>query len=49
MLCTCMCSYFDNENVGCEIINLFKDDKGRYYIYVLSYGSIAKKHNNRIK
>lgn len=39
----------ENANIGHEIINLLKDDKGRNYIYVLPYGAMAKKHNNRIK
>jgi hypothetical protein len=36
-------------NIGHEVINLFKDDKGRNFIYTLPDGSIAKEHNNRIK
>lgn len=36
-------------NIGHEVINLFKDDNGNNYIYVLSDGNIAKEHNNKIK
>lgn len=36
-------------NIGHEVINLFKDDKGNNYIYVLSDGSVAKKHNDKIQ
>lgn len=36
-------------NIGHEVINLFKDDKGRNFIYALPDGSVAKEHNNRIK
>lgn len=34
------------ENIGHEVINLFKDDNGSNYIYVNSHGRLNKKHNN---
>jgi len=36
-------------NIGHEIINLFKDDNGDNYIYVLSDGSVATKYNDSIE
>lgn len=38
----------ENENIGFEIINLVKDDANRNYIYILPYGTIANKHDNKI-
>ena len=38
-------SYLNN-NIGHEVINLFKDDNGSNYIYVNPYGQLAKKHND---
>lgn len=35
-----------NDNIGHEVINLFKDDSGRNYIYVNPYGQLGKKHND---
>lgn len=35
-------------NIGHEVINLFKSDNGKNYIYVLSDGSIAMDHNDKI-
>jgi len=41
---------FTENNIGHEIINFFKtDDKNENYIYVLPYGGIAKKHNDKIE
>lgn len=37
------------DNIGHEVINLFQDDNGRNYIYVLSDGTVAKEHNNRVQ
>ena len=34
------------ENVGHEIINLFRDDNGSNYIYVNPYGQLDKVHKN---
>lgn len=42
-------TYLEEGNIGHEIINLFKDDNGNNYIYVLPYGSMSKIHNNKIK
>lgn len=36
-------------NIGHEIINLFKADDDKNYIYINPYGDFAKKHRNRIK
>ena len=38
-----------NQNIGHEIINLFQDDNGNNYIYVLPYGCMAQKHNGKIE
>lgn len=35
-------------NIGHEVINLFKCDNGKNYIYILSDGSVAKEHNDKI-
>lgn len=37
-----------NDNIGHEVINLIKSDNGKNYIYVNPYGSMDKKHNNKI-
>ena len=39
----------DDYNIGHEVINLFKDDKGRNYIYVMSAGDYGPKHFGKIK
>lgn len=39
----------ENQNIGHEIINLFQDDNGNNYIYVLPYGSMAAVHNDKIE
>ena len=39
----------EGDNIGHEVVNLFRDDKGRNFIYALPDGSVAKEHNNRIK
>lgn len=36
--------YIESDNIGHEIINLFKDDQGRNYIYAMPGGTIAKHH-----
>ncbi len=38
-----------DENIGHEIINLFRSDNGQNYIYVLPWGTMDKKHNNQIE
>lgn len=37
------------ENIGHEIINLFKSNNGKYYIYLNSQGTIASKYVNGAK
>lgn len=37
------------ENIGHEVINLFRDDEGRNYIYVNHDGTINPKYNDRVK
>lgn len=39
--------YVEN-NIGHEFINFCRDDLGRIYIYITSYGRIAKKHNDKV-
>lgn len=42
-------TYLGGDNIGHEAINLFKDDNGKSYIYVLPYGTMNQKHNDKIK
>ena len=43
-------SYLDeSENIGHEVINLFKDDNGSNYIYINPSGAIDKKYNDSVK
>ena len=42
-------TYLENRNIGHEVINLFKADNGKNYIYVLPYGNIGKEHDGKIK
>lgn len=42
-------TYLEQQNIGHEVINLFKADNGKNYIYVLPYGNIGKEHNGKIK
>ena len=43
-------SYLDeSENIGHEVINLFKDDNGSNYIYLNESGAIAKTYNDTVK
>lgn len=39
---------FTENNIGHEIINFFKTDKGDNYIYILPYGGVSKEHNDKI-
>lgn len=41
-------SYLD-ENIGHEVINLFKDDNGSNYIYINQHGDINKKSNDSVE
>ena len=34
--------------IGHEIINIFKDDDGKHYIYVNPYGRVGKEHAKKI-
>ena len=36
---------FLENNIGHEVINLFKDDNSSNYIYINPYGQLDKKHN----
>ena len=36
---------FLENNIGHEVINLFKDDNGSNYIYINPYGQLDRKHN----
>ena len=43
-------SYLDeDENIGHEVINLFKDDNGSNYIYINKDGTINKEANDNVK
>ena len=43
-------SYLDeSENIGHEVINLFKDDNGSNYIYINPYGTINRKSDDSIE
>ncbi len=43
-------SYLDEgENIGHEVINLFKDDNGSNYIYINPYGTINQKSNDSVE
>lgn len=39
----------DSSNIGHEIINLYKADNGKNYIYVMPYGDMAQIHNDKIE
>lgn len=39
---------FTENNIGHEIINLFKTDKGENYIYVVPYGGVSRDRNNKV-
>ncbi len=38
----------DENNIGHEIINLFKADNGSHYLYIVDSGAIAMEHNDNI-
>ncbi|MEJ2782581.1 hypothetical protein [Methanobrevibacter smithii] len=43
-------SYLDeDENIGHEVINLFRDDNGSNYIYINPYGDINAKSNDSVE
>lgn len=37
------------DNVGHEVINLYKDDSGQHYLYVQPYGSYSAEHFEKIQ
>jgi hypothetical protein len=39
----------NSNNIGHEVINLFKDDNGNNYIYVCPSGVISKEHNGKVE
>lgn len=41
--------YIESDNIGHEIINLFKSDQGKNYIYAMPGGTIAKQHEGNIR
>ena len=40
---------YTNENIGHEIINMYKTEKGENYIYISPWGTVAKDNYNKIK
>ena len=40
---------YTNENIGHEIINMYKTEKDENYIYISPWGTIAKDNYNKIK
>lgn len=42
-------SYIESDNIGHEIINLFKADNEKNYIYAMPYGVISHHHDNKIR
>ncbi len=40
---------YTNENIGHEIINMYKTNKNENYIYISPWGTIAKDNYNKIK
>jgi hypothetical protein len=41
--------YIFDENLGHEVINIYKSDNDKFYIYVNPYGNIDKKWDNQIR
>ncbi len=41
-------NYLDGDNIGHEIINLYKSDNGKNYIYLNKDGFLPKIHNSKI-
>jgi len=39
---------FLDEHIGHEIVNLYKDDKGRNYLYIQPYGTYHREHAGKI-
>lgn len=40
---------YTNENIGHEIINMYKTNKNENYIYISPWGTVAKENYNKIK
>lgn len=40
---------FTTNNIGHEIINLYKADNGKFYIYITPYGYVCNTRKNKIK
>lgn len=40
---------YTNENIGHEIINMYKTDENENYIYISPWGTVAKENYNKIK
>ena len=40
---------FLSDHIGHEIVNMYKDDKGRNYIYIQPYGTYERSHHNCIE
>ena len=38
--------YLACDNIGHEVINMFQADNDKYYIYILPYGTMARKHTD---
>ena len=38
-----------NENMGHEVINLFKEDKGRNYLYLNPYGNFSSVKKGKVE
>ena len=39
---------FLDDHIGHEIVNMYKDDQGRNYIYIQPYGTYQAAHNGKI-
>lgn len=40
---------FLDDHIGHEIVNLYKDDQGRNYVYIQPYGTFSREHQARIE
>ena len=41
--------YLKDDNLGHEVINIFKCDNGNIYIYTMPTGDYADVHRNQVK
>lgn len=39
---------FLDDHIGHEIVNMYKDDQGRNYVYIQPYGTYQAAHNGKI-